>query len=252
MHCPEPAEVPSMLVHSAAVSGTTFGPDAPADTSIYSADMLEATKRSTEEQQSQEPVDIGMHESSFVPLWSRMFSGIDEVDPDAPERASEQCNRGNRPSDPAKSKDQHTLLMGRMPCASDMTRMSRSHDDAESLITATSALYAHGDCDRSATSETSVTPQQHAYACILCGSHASECTELYPRRHACGNMHEMPRSWGPCKLCGVRTRALLLGESGDMAKSVFDALQSVLDVHVSDGLMHFECVGPFCQLSEVR
>jgi hypothetical protein len=44
----------------------------------------------------------------------------------------------------------------------------------------------------------------------------------------------------------------LLGESGEVVRSVHEALKEVEDVHCSDELMHFEFFGPFWELSEVR
>lgn len=46
-------------------------------------------------------------------------------------------------------------------------------------------------------------------------------------------------------MCGAGKRELLLGESGEVAKAAFDALESMAAVHTSDALMHFECLGPF-------
>jgi hypothetical protein len=44
----------------------------------------------------------------------------------------------------------------------------------------------------------------------------------------------------------------LLGESGEVMRSVYEALKKIEDVHCSDELMHFEFFGPFWELSEVR
>lgn len=67
----------------------------------------------------------------------------------------------------------------------------------------------------------------------------------FPERSA-GAQHEDDA----CSVGYLLTRrGLLVGESGEVAK---EALHTVAEVHTSDGLMHFECLGPFSELTEVR
>lgn len=52
-------------------------------------------------------------------------------------------------------------------------------------------------------------------------------------------------------LSGEGKGPLFLGQSADVTQEVHEALGSVLEVHTSDALMHFEFIGPFWELTEV-
>ena len=55
-----------------------------------------------------------------------------------------------------------------------------------------------------------------------------------------------------CMLSSRCRRQKLLGESGEVATLVQGVMQAVRDVHATDELMHFEWLGPFWELNEVR
>ena len=55
-----------------------------------------------------------------------------------------------------------------------------------------------------------------------------------------------------CMVCGTGQRRMLVGERGEVARVAHEKLRRVAEVHTSDALMHFEGLGPFPELTEVR
>lgn len=81
-----------------------------------------------------------------------------------------------------------------------------------------------------------------------CATQTQEGEQGYAAVCSCMGYHA-------CIPCMLRSRGRtqrLLGESGEVAMGVQGALQRVRDVHTSDELMHFELLGPFWELTEVR
>lgn len=60
-----------------------------------------------------------------------------------------------------------------------------------------------------------------------------------------------PAAWDIPVISPGVAAPILLGESGTAYSAVQAAVRSIVDVHESDGLMHFEFVGPFWELTEV-
>lgn len=127
--CPQPGDVSSALLQCVTLLATAAVRDAPVATSNYSESNSAANRPGTD---TQEPIDIGMHESSFLPLWTRIFSGIDEAHHSEPEKASDQWSEFKRHLSQAKSTEQHPESMQSMPCISEITHSSRWHEHAES------------------------------------------------------------------------------------------------------------------------
>ena len=91
-------------------------------------------------------------------------------------------------------------------------------------------------------------------SCMLCGAlHRANSEEGngLASAHGCTCACGMQHAWSKCMVCGTGKRRGLLGESGEVAKAAQETLKDVVDVHTSDSLMHFECLGPYWELTEV-
>ena len=194
-----------------------------------------------------------MHEQSSVPLWSRTFSQFNpdediEEDRSTAQKASavHEHNLGNSQNSSGSMNGIHPVGPEHPTDSAERhSSMHAMHDNATSAVS-TDAQSIHDGSAGTAGSRT------HAcQACILCGSQAPASGGVAQVYAARTPMHRVYNTWMPCMMCGEGRRALLLGESGEVAKAAYDALASVLDVHTSDALMHFEFIGPFEELTEV-
>lgn len=124
-------------------------------------------------------------------------------------------------------------------------RMHAVHDCTSSLVTtvATNDMpVMRGSCASGA--------QSAAHACQQSSTDCSSSVEAPCTAGA--RMHEGGNAWNRCMICCKANRIRFLGEGVGGLTEVYDALRSFQDVHTSDALMHFEVLGPFVELTEVR
>ena len=189
-----------------------------------------------------------MYEQSSLPLWSRAFSRF-SVEGDS------TCNPG--PVTICETSDlEHSSVSMRA------TEASQTDDSADGAGGHSLAMHEVHDCTDS-TDMTGATSKHDGYAsttastmharhvCNLCGAQMTRSRGFDTACAMPNRIYGMLNTWAPCMACGEGRRALLLGESGEVAKAAYDALGSVLDVHTSDALMHFEFVAPSVELTEV-
>lgn len=89
-------------------------------------------------------------------------------------------------------------------------------------------------------------------AIFLPGGAASEAPGVFREREQAGDLTRPPGTAWDISMVRPEDRTLwVLGESGSAYSTVQAAVRDVLDVHQSDGLMHYEFWGPFWELTEV-
>lgn len=86
----------------------------------------------------------------------------------------------------------------------------------------------------------------------MAGGAASEAAGILREGEQAGNQTRPPGTAWDIFMVRPDDRTLwVLGESGSAYSAVQAAVRDILDVHQSDGLMHYEFWGPFWELTEV-
>ena len=181
--------------------------------------------------------EVGAHELSNNPIFPRSYS---RISPDA-RNFVKQGNSANSESKQGPSGERDF-------CGTDE---STHGADVDAPVVYSPHDYTCSAGVTDAVSASSSAPNAFQ-ACMLCSSHGIcvHALENLPAAH--DTAHERHNAWAPCIECETGYRALLLGESGDVAKAAYDALGGLLDVHDSDAIMHHEFIGPFWELRQVR